>query len=273
MRCSCLRLVLLLCLAALFVIGCETAPPPRTSFRSSSYSADSAAAVPERPGLGTRWGETRESRVVASDFRRATPRQPIATAAVHYNDEEGIRAMAGAVQPRRERPLLAGPIDEVVSVELRDQSGALLPGLKVGDFWFVVGEAGRRYSIVVRNASDRRVEVVLSVDGLDVIDGRPASYRKRGYVIPPRGRISVDGFRQSTREVAAFRFGSVSESYANRKHGDTRNVGVIGIAVFHEYGTDPFALSEAERRLKASPFPGGFASPPEPIPYRPRIPR
>jgi hypothetical protein len=46
-------------------------------------------------------------------------------------------------------------------------------------------------------------------------------------------------------------------------------VGVIGIGVFHEYGTDPFALSEAERRLKASPFPGGFATPPEPIPYRP----
>jgi hypothetical protein len=61
---------------------------------------------------------------------------------------------------------------------------------------------------VVRNESDARVEVVLSVDGLDVIDGRSASYRKRGYIIPPRGRINVDGFRQSMSEVAAFRFGS-----------------------------------------------------------------
>src|SRR5205814_9322399 len=43
----------------------------------------------------------------------------------------------------------------------------------------VVGEEGRRYSIVVRNRSDFRLEIVLSVDGLDVIDGRPASFRKR----------------------------------------------------------------------------------------------
>ncbi len=30
------------------------------------------------------------------------------------------------------------------------------------------------------------MEVVLSVDGLDVIDGRPASFRKRGYIILSR---------------------------------------------------------------------------------------
>ncbi|HEX4666661.1 MAG TPA: hypothetical protein VH207_08670 [Chthoniobacterales bacterium] len=58
---------------------------------------------------------------------------------------------------------------------LRDQNRRLLPGLIVGDRSFVVGEEGRRYSIVVRNQRDLRLEVVLSVDGFDVIDGRPAS--------------------------------------------------------------------------------------------------
>jgi hypothetical protein len=227
------------------------------------------ASAEARPGLGTAWGETRDSRVVGVGFRRADPTRPIATAAINYNDAAGIRAVAGAAQPRRTRPVFSGAIESLLSVELRDQSGSLLPGLAVGGRWFVVGEAGRRYSIVVRNESDVRIEVVLSVDGLDVMDGRPASYGKRGYIIAPRGQVRVEGFRQSFDAVAAFRFGSVSDSYANRKHGDTRNVGVIGIAAFNEYGTDPFELTERERRMRASPFPGNFASPPEPMPYRP----
>ncbi len=271
------KIVAQLCFMAgvvvLFLAGCETAAPPSAVRSRGSVENYAAAPATERPGLGTKWGETRQSRVTETGFRRADPTRPIATASVHYNDEAGIRAMAGAVQPQRRRPILIQPAGSVVSLELRDQSGRLLPGLRVGDFWFVVGEAGRRYSIVVRNESDARLEVVLSVDGLDVIDGRPASFRKPGYVIAPRQKITVEGFRQSTEAVAAFRFGSVSESYANLKHHDTRNVGVIGVAIFHEFGTDPFALTEVERRLRADPFPSRFGSPADPIPYRPPMRR
>ena len=264
-------------LIALVLVSCETGPPaPTASHRTASADATAAprslataAAPEERPGLGTRWGETRESSIVDTSFRRASGTRPLATAAIHYNDAPGIRAMVAAV-PQRRRPSLAGSAGSLLSVELRDESGRLLPGLAVGDRWFVVGEEGRRYSIVVRNRSDFRVEVVLSVDGLDVIDGRPASYRKRGYVIRPYGSVSVEGFRRSADAVAAFRFGSVRESYANQKYGETRNVGVIGIAVFNEYGTNPLDMSEAERRLQADPFPGRrFATPPEPVPARP----
>ena len=151
--------------------------------------------------------------VETESFLRATPAEPLATTAIFYNDRAGIEAMAAASQPRRAWPLIAGPAASFVSVALRDQNGRLLPGLIVGDRWFVVGEQGRRYSIVVRNQSDLRLEVVLSVDGLDVIDGRPASVRKRGYVIAPHRTLVVEGFRQSTEAVAAFRFSPVRESY------------------------------------------------------------
>ena len=145
---------------------------------------------------------------------------------------------------------------------MRDQSGRLLPGLIVGDRWFVVGEEGRRYSIAVRNQSDFRLEVVLSVDGLDVIDGRPASVRKRGYVIDPRRTLVVEGFRQSAEAVAAFRFSPVRESYAQEKYRNTRNVGVIGVATFNECGTIPWTNREVRKRLRADPFPNRFATPP-----------
>jgi len=103
---------------------------------------------------------------------------------------------------------------------------------------------------------------VLSVDGLDVIDGRPASFRKRLYIVNSHRKLVVEGFRQSTDAVAAFRFGPVRESYPAEKYHNTRNVGVIGIALFNEVGSDPWTSEEVRRRLKANPFPGRFATPP-----------
>lgn len=170
--------------------------------------------------------------------------------------------MAGAVAWQRRSPLLSDPAGEVAKVELRDQNGGLLPGLVVGDRWFVVGEEGRRYSIAVRNRTAWRIEVVLSVDGLDVLDGQPASFPKRGYIVQPDGRLAVEGFRQSSETVAAFRFGPVRESYANEKYHKTGNVGVIGVALFNEAGTNPYTWEEVRRRLRANPFPGQFATPP-----------
>ena len=219
-----------------------------------------AQAPTDRPGLGTKWGETRESPVGLTTFERADPTHPIVKAALYYNDAAGIRAMAGAVAWNRSWPILALPAASLISVGLKDQYGFWWPGLVVGDRWFVVGEEGRRYSIFVRNRSDLRLEVVLSVDGLDVLDGGKASVRKRGYIMEPRSQLKVEGFRQSTEAVAAFRFSSVRESYTNEKYHKTQDVGVIGVAVFNGRGTNPWTDVEVQRRLQANPFPGRFAT-------------
>ena len=279
-------LILLLC-AALFG-GCEsgpTGPPPasvmgaetraRRSLTASATapesttdpavtSTTSVARSQQRPGLGTEFGEDRRSLVSELPFARASASRPIARAAIHYNDAEGIRAMAAAVEPQRRWPLFGSTVRRLVSFALRDQSDRLLPGLSVGDRWFVIGEQGRRYSIVLRNETDYRLEAVTSVDGLDVVTGRPASLAKRGYILQPRQRIVIDGWRRSLDTVAAFRFSSVRDSYAQRKHGDSRNVGVIGVAIFNERGTNPLSDTEVRRRLEADPFPGDdrFATPP-----------
>lgn len=92
---------------------------------------------------------------------------------------------------------------------------------------------------MVRNRTDLRLEIVLSVDGLDVIDGRTASFRKRGYIVNPHRKLVVEGFRQSTEAVAPFRFGPVREFYAAEKYHNTHSVGVIGIALFNEAGSNP----------------------------------
>jgi hypothetical protein len=92
---------------------------------------------------------------------------------------------------------------------------------------------GDRYQVRVVNPTGSRIEAVVSVDGLDAVDGRPASLSKRGYIVPAYGQVVIDGFRTSLDAVAAFRFASVHDSYA-AKTSHARNVGVIGVAFFRE---------------------------------------
>jgi hypothetical protein len=118
-----------------------------------------------------------------------------------------------------------------LQVDVLDEGGEALPTADRGGRRYLLGEQGDRYVIRVTNPSARRVEVVVSVDGLDVIDGKPASLSKRGYVINPYGEVRIEGWRTSVHGVAAFRFGRVANSYAARTVG-ARNVGVIGVALF-----------------------------------------
>jgi hypothetical protein len=102
-----------------------------------------------------------------------------------------------------------------------------------------MGEVGERYSIAVHNPTGRRVEAVVSVDGLDAMDGQAANYAsKRGYILPAYGDFTIDGFRTSYDSVATFRFSSVANSYAGRL-GQPRDVGVVGVAFFPEQPPPP----------------------------------
>lgn len=118
-------------------------------------------------------------------------------------------------------------------VDLVDAYGAVLPTFHHRGKFYVMGDMGGRYAIRVRNPLGQRVEALISVDGLDVIDGEAGDLRKRGYIIEPYSDVTVDGFRTSMSDVAAFRFSSVGASYAGRK-GKARNVGVIAVAIFAE---------------------------------------
>jgi hypothetical protein len=191
----------------------------------------------DRPGLGTQWGETRVSRITTVPFVRAAPQNPFSLASLFYNDAQGASAMARAAGFRRMAGQAFTLAGGVVAIGLRGENGAFLSGFVAGEKSYVIGEAGQRYSIVLRNLTGSRIECVVSVDGLDVLDGQAAAFSKRGYLVDPHGEVEIDGFRQSMDTVAAFRFGSVRGSYAGQKHGDTRNVGVIGVALFHERGT------------------------------------
>jgi hypothetical protein len=236
---------------------------------AGTYDVPSHAAVeprgepaPDRPGLGTSWGEAVAAPISFSPFVRSSP-SPWAEVRFHYNDVAGVTAHAQYLGVRPE-PLEIYAGDGALSVALVDEAGRTLPGFTAGGRTLIMGEDGQRYRIVVRNATPARFEIVTSVDGLDVIDGQPADPDRRGYLVDPHGTLTIDGFRTSDDVVAAFRFGKVADSYATQaaQPFGNRNVGVIGMAIFSERGA-AWTPAEIGRRDTADPFPQrGYAMPP-----------
>lgn len=231
--------------------------------------AERAKKYDDRPGLGTSWGESRVSQVDEVPFVRDSG-SPNYTASMHYNDASGAYALTGGSYGSGARVSLGSAL----TMSVRDENGNELSAYRGNGRTVAVGQNGQRYTIVVHNNTNERFEVVLSVDGLDVLDGREAAYGKRGYLIDPYGTLEVEGFRQSADAVAAFRFGSVSESYASRT-GSARNVGVIGAVAFGERGYAARLAAYRDRmngwhaynndanyRRNADPFPGRYATPP-----------
>ena len=207
-----------------------------------------SAPQKERTGIATGWGREVASTMSYTDFKRAES-QPRYVSSIRYNDRDGAAAMG--VNRRMKG---TGMLETAGGLVEWGMSGGW--GMLENYWWrggrFVIGKKGREYQLRIKNLSEVRLEFVLSVDGLDVIDGQPASTRKRGYIVGPGKTLKVKGFRTSHDKVATFKFSSVSTSYANLRHGNTRNVGVVGLAVFTEKGGQPGG--EMRVRDKARPF-------------------
>lgn len=268
MKCTLFRaLGLLAIVAGLF--SCSTPSPsppygPSNGLRSGDSainrnSVDEILNNPARPGLATGWGHELASPVTGQSFVRASAK-PAGTDAIYYNDRAGIKAMAASTVRVEAMQTAAGGL---VEWGVKGNRGFLesykegYKGLLMGSSYqrrLVAGEAGSTYTVVVRNRSKSTLEIVASVDGLDVMDGKTASFSKRGYLADPGETLEIDGFRTSNGTVAAFKFSGVADSYANLRHGDTRNVGVLGLAVFTRKGIDPWRTLEVARRDRARAF-------------------
>jgi len=178
-------------------------------------------------------------------------------------------ALLGAMCVLRSQPAAAEPLraqNGAYELQLR-VDGQVAPTFSHQGESYVLGELRARYTLRVINHSSRRIEAVVSVDGLDVIDGKPAASGKRGYLVPAWGYVDIDGWRLSGVEAAAFRFASVPDSYAARTAG-ARNVGVIGAAIFPERAVVVRAVPEL-----AAPVPRSEPAPPPSLYERPAAAR
>ncbi|MGJ7532764.1 MULTISPECIES: hypothetical protein [unclassified Variovorax] len=252
--------------AALLAACSQMPQAPRTS---AALSATPSAA-PAAPALqlGTQWGEGLESKTRTVITKRLSD-QPDDVALLGYNEASAVRRSVGS-NPESRLSLMLADGDVEWSVLGEDSRPLPLQRARRGsggeDMFRLAGVQGSRYTLRFRNLSERNYEVIATVDGLDVLNGKPGSLRNGGYVLRPLQALTIEGFRKSENEVAAFRFSAPGRAYAaNTEAGDVRNIGVIGAALFELEERDaPRRQRRDATPSQPSAFPadGAYAPPP-----------
>ncbi|MDA1335235.1 MAG: hypothetical protein O2794_04515 [bacterium] len=99
---------------------------------------------------------------------------------------------------------------------------------------YIEGRIGSQYSIEVKNPCYTRMLAVVTIDGVNVISGKPSSENDHmGYIINGNSSTVIEGFRKDKETVGKFKFCQKSKSYCNEKGLDGNN-GVIGVRIYGE---------------------------------------
>jgi hypothetical protein len=99
---------------------------------------------------------------------------------------------------------------------------------------FIEARHGTNYTVKIKNDNPYRVMAVLSVDGLDVVTGKPAEETNTGYIIDAYSSLDVKGYRISDDNSASFIFTSKGKSYVQQAKSNATNAGVIGLRTYKE---------------------------------------
>lgn len=213
---------------------------------ADSTSADAAAAnaeVSENEKLGTKWGDDVTSNVTEVDLKRLTD-EPIAQASVRYASKQYQGKSVNSVS------IASG----VISFSVVDDADKPLPLVREGKNYFLKAKDGQSYQLTYTNHSNKTFEIVASVDGLDVLNGKEATKYASGYVLHPKQTLTIEGFRKSDSAVASFTFGKPDESYAaNSTHGSIDNTGIIGTVVYEIESLDSKAVDADDGKYAPAP--------------------
>jgi hypothetical protein len=138
----------------------------------------------------------------------------------------------------------AGEVDRVISGPYHPRRGGFDLEVLVGG-WPLRQESpggerrvevvtGSEYELRLTNPLPGRVAVALSVDGLNVIDGRRTSpWEASKWVVHPRGTLTVTGWQVGLERARRFYFTTERDSYATRI-GRPGEFGVIAAAYYRE---------------------------------------
>ena len=105
---------------------------------------------------------------------------------------------------------------------------------KEGNSW-IEARKDSEFSIKVYNDYFNRILGIISVDGINVINGEHKDPNDSpGYIINANDSIEIAGWLVDRDKVKKFKFSKIEESYSNKIGRETNNVGVIGVAVYSE---------------------------------------
>jgi hypothetical protein len=134
------------------------------------------------------------------------------------------------------------------------------PNCPEGRYFYMEAVKGERYSIAVANRSDRKVGVVIAVDGRNIISGMKSDLKptERMYIIAPYTTQTFEGWRTDMDRTNRFYFTEQSDSYAERAFSDGSAMGTIALAVYRERFHEKLSRYDeapAMRRPQSAPAP------------------
>jgi hypothetical protein len=232
--------VLMIGLISLILSGCQQA------INTNNTSNDR--------GIGTQWGEGVESHVREVKLDRIND-TPIDIAVIHYSKKEFMSD--GKIIKEL---MLNGD----VGMSIIDDNNNKWSLYRLRNKINMIGEAGKSYQLYYVNYSKNTYEIVATVDGLDVINGKAGSLKNNGYILRPYSTLSIKGFRKNDSEVATFTFSQASKAYANHTdEGSANNIGVIGTAIFPLENSNQYKRSTNFNAFPADSYNSKYAKPPK----------
>jgi hypothetical protein len=150
----------------------------------------------------------------------------------------------------------------LVDVRIVSDSGEEFPKYRThphvrqeGKFFYMEAVKGQRYSIRVTNRSNRRIGVVIAVDGRNIIDGKKSDLERneRMYIIGAHETNTFEGWRTGMDRTNRFYFTKQSDSYAEKVFADASAMGTIALAVYKEKLPEIIPYSGSSFRMKEAP--------------------
>lgn len=221
-----------------------------TEVATTDVAADAADAnieasnKVENEKLGTKWGKEVDSHVTEVDLERKSD-HPLAESIVQYADKNFQGKSVNEIALAKNK----------VSFTVLNEHGDKMPLYRESGKYYLAGREGQRYQLSYVNNTDKTFEVVVSVDGVDVINGSEASRKNSGYVLHANDTLKIEGFRKSEDAVASFTFSKPEKSYAaNSDNGSIQNAGVIGSVIYElEAPEEPKPVNKYAPAPKAFP--------------------
>lgn len=105
---------------------------------------------------------------------------------------------------------------------------------------YIEGRKDSEYALRFKNTTSERILIVPSVDGLNVLDGKPCGIKSDGYVVNAWQTITIPGWTVDNSTAAKFTFKpqdsyyEEDETYVEQMGKDASNQGVIGFMLFKE---------------------------------------
>jgi hypothetical protein len=134
----------------------------------------------------------------------------------------------------------AATTGDTIEVSIASDNGQFLPFYPMKSrptLKKVYAEAvkGDHYRIIIRNNLNRRVGVVVAVDGRNIISGQKSWLKnnERMYILEPYATNEYSGWRTAQDKINRFYFTDVPDSYA-AAFGDESAMGVIAVVAYPE---------------------------------------